>query len=206
MKDIISIDLYEPLENITLPNPKLMMFYKDLESRILWIDSEITDDYLDFGKYIIQWNKEDMGIDPEKRKPIKIMIFSPGGDLDINDYLIDLIKISKTPVYGINMGVAYSSACCIFMACHKRYALNNSVFLIHKGYGEMNGSYDEVIMQAEEYQRKIGKLINFIISNSGISEDEISERIYTDWYISADDAYHKYGFVDCIVEDIDILT
>ena len=54
--------------------------------------------------YILKWNKEDEGKPIEERQPIKLMFFSPGGDLDINYTIIDVIHLSKTPIIGINIG------------------------------------------------------------------------------------------------------
>jgi hypothetical protein len=34
----IQIAMPEALENIKLPNPELITFYKNLENRVLWID------------------------------------------------------------------------------------------------------------------------------------------------------------------------
>ena len=91
--DIGFIDIAIPgnAENLQLPSPELLTFYKDFDNRILWIDSEINDYSLEYAKYIMQWNKEDAGIEPSKRKKITLLFFSPGGDLNVNNLLVVLI-------------------------------------------------------------------------------------------------------------------
>lgn len=202
----MEIYIPESIEDLQLPAPELITFYKNLEHRTLWLDSEVDDFYLEYGRYIIEFNREDKGIPVEERQPIKLMIMSPGGLLYINNALIDLIKLSKTPVYGYNIGTAESAACFIFMACHKRFALPKSRFLLHKGStSNMSGTYDQVAADMEEYERLINDLAAFILDHSSISSQELIENLGGEWYVTAKDAHEKYGFVEEIVDDIDTL-
>ena len=100
----MSIILPKEVANMQLPDPELRNFYVDLENRSFWIDSEINSYLLELVKYITKWNRDDAKIAVKKRKPIRLYFFSPGGDLDINYSLIDTIKLSKTPIIGINIG------------------------------------------------------------------------------------------------------
>ena len=63
-----------------LPDPELLMFYKNLANREIWLESEISIDTLELNKLILNFNKMDAGIPVEERKPIKIYIYSYGGD------------------------------------------------------------------------------------------------------------------------------
>ena len=119
--DTISISIPKDLENLALPSPELITFYKNLDNRVLWLDSEVDDSFIQFARYIIEWNRADFGIPVEQRKPIKLMIMSYGGDLSINNMLVNLIQISKTPVWGIVTGTAYSGGFFTLIACHKRF-------------------------------------------------------------------------------------
>lgn len=203
--DTIAISIPKDLENMALPAPELITFYRNLENRVLWLDSEVDDSFTEFARYIIDWNREDMNVPVENRKPIKLMILSYGGDLSINNMLINLIKISKTPVWGINMGHADSAGCFIFMSCHKRLAMPNSTFLIHKGSASFDGTYEEVTSHVLEYQRVVDELCDYIMNHSNISESILNENIWGEWFITAKEAV-DYGFVDKIVDDInDIL-
>ena len=103
MEDLI-LNIPHNLENLQLPDPELLTFYKGIKDRSFWIDNEIDDYSLEIARLILQWNKEDSDIEVENRLPIKLFFFSPGGDLDVNNTLIDVIKLSKTPIWGINMG------------------------------------------------------------------------------------------------------
>lgn len=203
MSEVLNIQIPQNLENLQLPSPELVTFYKNLDERMLWLDTEVSDLFLEYGRYIIQFNREDAGKPVEERKPIKLMFFSPGGSLDVNNSLIDIIKLSRTPIYGYNVGIAHSAGCFMFLACHVRYALPHAVFLLHKGSGAFGGSYDEVVSQVLEYQRQIEDLAQYVLDNSGIDKKTLEENLGSEWYITAADAYEKFKFVDKIITSLD---
>lgn len=190
--------------NLQLPSPYYVNLYKDFNERILWIDGEITPDSLEFVKYILNYNREDKGIPTESRKPIKILFNSPGGDLDVHYTLRSIIKLSKTPIIGIAMGPVFSAAATIFLSCHKRYALENSSFLFHKGSGRIGGNFNEMSAFFEDYQKSINKLIDIIIEDTNYTEEEVVKKIQTDWYVYATEALEK-NVIHGIVDNIEIL-
>ena len=200
----LNIAIPKDAENLQLPDPTLLQFYKNYENRILWIDDEITEYTLEFAKMIMQWNIDDdkAGIKQEDRKPIKIVFFSPGGDLEVNNCLVDTITLSKTPVIGVNAGMAASSGCFIYLSCHKRYTFPTAEFLIHQGAGTFSGTYDIVVSAIMNYQRQIEELGKFVLSRTKIPEDVFSENFTTDWYLSAKEAV-EYGVADKIVTSFD---
>ena len=114
----LDISIPANVENLQLPDPSLLQFYKNYEDRIIWIDDEITTMTLEYAKMIMQWNLDDKkaGIPVEERVPIKVIFFSPGGDLEVNNCLVDTISLSTTKVVGINVGMAASSGCFIYLS------------------------------------------------------------------------------------------
>jgi ATP-dependent Clp protease protease subunit len=141
----------ESIENMQLPNPDLLTYYKDEQDRVLWIEGEINDGLFELSKMILRYNMEDKNVPVEGRKPIKIFINSPGGDLDSTLAFIGLMNISKTPIWTIDACWAYSAAGLILMAGHKRYALPNTECLIHSGSGQLGGSYEQTKEQMKNY-------------------------------------------------------
>lgn len=200
----LNIAIPQNIENLQLPNPDLLTFYNNYQDRVLWLDSEINEYCIEYAKYIMQWNKEDKDndINVEDRKPIKLLFFSHGGDLEVNNMLVDIVSLSKTPIIGINCGIAASAACFIYLSCHKRYALPNAQFLIHQGAGSFEGTYDIVISAIVNYQREIENLGKFVLSRTTIPEDVFNENFSTDWYINSEDAI-KYGICDKLIENLD---
>jgi ATP-dependent protease ClpP protease subunit len=203
----INITIPQNAENMKLPDPSLLNYYKNIERRVLWVDGEIDVCCLEYVRYIIEWNRIDRenNVPIKERIPIKLMIFSGGGDLGVTNSLIDVIELSDTPVYGYNINTAFSGACYIYMKCHKKFALKKSSFLIHTGSGDgFSGTYEQILAAVQEYQRQIEELAQFILENSKISEDVLSEHLGTEWYLSAQEAL-KLGMCDEILGNMDLL-
>lgn len=200
----ILIGIPESVANYQLPDPELLTYYKNIDNRVIWLDTGVDDMWLEYEKQIIEWNREDIGLSTKDRKPIKLMFFSYGGQIDINYSFIDLIQKSKTPVWGVNMGQACSAACFIFIACHKRFAMPRSSYLIHQGgvEGGFSGTYEQVVAAIMEYQRRIDELGQYLLQYTNITEDMLNEKFDSEWYLTAEDAV-KLGVADEIVNDID---
>ena len=204
--DNITLHIPQPLENMNLPNPELLTYYSDLEKRIIWLEEEVTECTLEFVRKFIEWNREDEmnGLEPKDRKPIKIFFFSPGGDLDVNYALIDTIRLSKTPVYGINIGRCCSAAAYIYLSCHHRYMMNHSYFVFHQGSSQLSGSYNEVVAIMNDYQGQVAELSNLMKERTLYTEEEIMDNIVTEWYVRKEEALEK-GVCHEIINDISVL-
>ena len=204
--DNITLNIPQPLENMNLPNPELLTYYSDLEKRIIWLEEEVTENTLEFVRKLIEWNREDEmnGLEPKDRKPIKIFFFSPGGDLDVNYALIDTIRLSKTPVYGINIGRCCSAAAYIYLSCHHRYMMDHSYFVFHQGSSQLSGSYNEVVAIMNDYQGQVAELSNLMKERTLYTEEEIMDNIVTEWYVRKEEALEK-GVCHEIINDISVL-
>jgi ATP-dependent protease ClpP protease subunit len=113
--------------------------------------------------------------------------------------------MSRTPVIGIALGFVASGASVVFLSCHQKYALPNTVFVLHKGScNGVSGTYDEIVSFARDYEKQIEMLMEFYIEHTKYTEEEIEENIQTDWYIRMGEAQEK-GLVDGMITDIDIL-
>lgn len=202
--EAINVLIPQNAETMQLPDPGLLSFYKDYENRILWIDEEINENTLEYAKMILQWNREDKmkGIKKEDRQKITLIFFSPGGDLNVNNCLVDTITLSETPIVGINVGMAASSGCFIYLACHERYTFPKAEFLLHKGFGTFSGGYNELVAALLNYQRQIEDLGEFVLSRTKIPRELFDQNFESDWYLSAQEAV-KLGVADKIITSLD---
>ena len=178
-------------------------------SRVLIINSIITDDILkDIIIYILLWNKDDRDIPQEKRQPIKLYIDSDGGSVFSAQNLIEVIKNSKTPVYGIAFSFAASAACSILISCDKRYAFPHTTTLIHDGQIDLGMSTTNKHRDTVRFMDKVDTMVReFIIANTKITEEEFEENKDREQYFFADEAKEKGIIdyiigVDCELEDI----
>ena len=189
--------------NLQLPNPELLTYYKGLKEREYWIEGEITEDNLELVRLIINWNKEDAKIEPAARKPIKLFFNSPGGALDVAYTLYDTIRISKTPIIGINVGYCASAAAYIFIACHQRKMNKHGYFIFHQGsLSNLSGEYKQIIASIEDYQAQVEELSSLIKERTLYTDEEIAKSIIGEWYVHQEEALEK-GVVQSVIENIE---
>ena len=205
--NVMQVQIPEPLENIKLPAPELLMFYKDVERRVYWLLGEVDDALYDLVQRIMHWNAEDNGLPVKDRKPIRIIIASGGESLEIEKTVSAIIELSKTPVYGIAIGVCASAASMIFLSCHKRFALSNATFVFHQGScQDLGETYQQVLSFRENYAKDIQDMSDFYKSHTKYPHDVIDDKLTTgDWYINTKEAL-KYGIVDEIIHSIDVFV
>ena len=98
-----------------------------------------------------------------------------------------------------------SAASIVYLGCHKRYALPNAYFILHRGSCEgLGGNYNEIQAAMEDYKLQIARMEKFYTENTTYPEDVIKLKIQTDWYIHCDEAM-KYGIVSDLIDNIDSL-
>lgn len=202
MMNEIAVMLPQNIENLQLPAPELVTYYKNDNNRTFWIEDEIGDGLFEYSKQILRFNQEDKDISIEERKPIKFFIDSPGGDLETMLAFIGLVGISKTPIWMINAGIAYSAAGLILMSGHKRFALPNSQCLIHTGSGQLGGSFESTQEQMKNYKQMVDKMKTFILEHTKIDPKLFKKNVSKDWFITTDEQL-ELGIVDKIVDDLD---
>ena len=154
--------------------------------------------------YIRYWNMKDdeAGIPVEKRQPIKVYIDSNGGCLDDTLTMIDAISMSKTPVWTICVGNAYSGGFFTFIAGHKRIAYPMSSFMFHEG-STNSGTVDAGKFRnyADFYSRQMELLKKVTLKYTKISEEDYEHHRKDDWWFFAEEGI-KYGFVDEIAKEL----
>ena len=190
------------LENLQLPSPELLTYYRNLEDRVIWIDYGVDESILEVSKLIMYFNKEDRNVPVEQRNPIKLLLYSYGGDGQACFSLLDVIALSKTPVYTINMGVAMSAGLLILLAGHKRFCLKNSTALAHSGSGGASGTFEQTEAQMKDYKRFIDTMSNYNIERTNIDVKTLNKYKSKEWYLYAEEQT-KYRVVDKIIDDID---
>lgn len=201
MDELMKVLIPEGLENLQLPSPELLTYYRNLEDRVIWIDYGVDETILEVSKLIMYFNKLDKDIPTEERKPIKLLLYSYGGDGQACFSLLDVIALSKTPVWCINMGVAMSAGLLILLAGHKRFCLKNSTALAHSGSGGASGTFEQTEAQMKDYKRFVETMRSYIIERTNIDTKTLNKYKNKEWYLYSDDQV-KHHIVDKIVEDI----
>ncbi len=198
----ILVGVPEQVANLQLPDPDLRNYYRDEEDRVFWLDDAVSDCATDLIKMIIRCNKEDQHKMVKDRKPIKIFIDSPGGDVTFMWSIIRAIEISKTPVWTINYCTAYSAAAEILASGHVRLAFPGSHVMIHLGSCAYMGDAANVEATKKYFDALSKKTVDNLLEKTKIEPKMFKKKTMTDWFLDEDEAL-KNGVIDKIITDFD---
>lgn len=201
---MFEIEIPANLENLQLPSPELLTFYKNIKERTFWLDYEIGTDVLEIAKYIIDINREDRNFPVEDRDPISLCLFTSGGDLEATISLANVMLLSKTPIHCFNMGVAMSGGLILLLAGHKRYCLDGSRAMIHAGSGGITGTAGQIEDASKDYKKMLDYVNEFIVCRSTIDKKLLNRNKAREWYLDADEQIER-GICHGKITDINVL-
>lgn len=141
-------------------------------------------------KTIRMWNRIDDTemVEWGKRMPIKLYINSTGGDFNSMLTIMDIIKLSKTPVYTINTGVVHKEAFFIFITGHQRYAYPKSSFVYERDLKHLDEEDRSLDNYIAFYERQLAEIKDVILEKTKITENEYNKHLKGTWWMTAEDA------------------
>ncbi|MBN1520083.1 MAG: ATP-dependent Clp protease proteolytic subunit [Spirochaetales bacterium] len=145
-------------------------------------------------------------LESKSADPIKVMIDSPGGDVDAGYAIFDMARFVKPDVWMVGMGLVASAGALILLAAPKerRVALPNSHYLIHQPLSGLRGVATEIEIHARELEKTRDKLNKLIAEETGQPLDRVVRDTDRDYWMNAEDAL-GYGLVSRIVKSRDEL-
>lgn len=197
-------DMLECSHDDVMNSPDQIMDMLDFANRALWLVGEINrSNSTQIIRKILRWNMDDAGLSADERQPIFIYINSNGGDITGSFALYDVIRASKTPVYGINIGYAFSGAFYMLLACHKRLGTKRSWYMMHRGSGENPGLDHLSSFRAQkQWDAQVEDMYDMITERTTIPRSVAENYMLTDTYFNAKDA-KTAGIIDAIIDNID---
>ena len=149
------------------------------------------------------WNNYDnqRNIPIDEREPIKLYIDSYGGSLTEAFTICDSIKLSKTPIWTINIGTAYSGGFLIAICGDRRYAYPHASYLFHEGATGNSADANKFRNFADFYQIQWEQLKDIILKHTSITSEKYKEKQRDDWWITADEAV-DLKVCDVITEEL----
>lgn len=132
---------------------------------------------------------------------IKVFMNTPGGE-ETNGYAIyDMIAHSKNRVETIGVGSVMSISSAIFQAGDVRSFTPETIFAIHNGSVDMEGSIpqDKIISMKEEIDKGNAKYHKILSDRSGKKLSEIKTLCEKETIYTAEVAVRE-GFADRIIE------
>ena len=136
--------------------------------------------------------------DPDK--DISLYINSPGGSVSAGMAIYDTMQYIKCDVSTICMGMAASMGAFLLSsgAKGKRFALPNSLVMIHQPLGGAKGQATDIEIVAKQILKTKENLNRILAENTGRSIEEIYRDTERDNYMSAQEAL-EYGLVDKVI-------
>ena len=71
----ILVEIPKELENLKLPSPELIQYYKNYNDRHIYIDYDIDESLIEASKQIMDYNMQDKDIPIEERKKIIVYVY-----------------------------------------------------------------------------------------------------------------------------------
>lgn len=136
--------------------------------------------------------------DPDK--DISLYINSPGGDIYSGMGIIDTMNYIKPEVSTICVGMAASMGALILAAGAKgkRFALPNSMILIHQPSSGVQGQQTDINIVAQETTYLRDHINKMLSAYTGQPEEKIQRDTERDNYMRAQEAL-EYGLVDKVI-------
>ena len=146
-------------------------------------------------------------LEADNDSPIKILIDSPGGDVDAGYAIFDMARFIKPKIYMIGMGLVASAGALILLAAPKerRLGLPNSHYLIHQPLSGIRGVATEIEIHAKEIEKTRQKINTLIAEETGKSIKQVSKDTDRDFWLSAEEAL-DYGLISKIIKTRDELA
>lgn len=167
-----------------------------LRDRIVFLGTEVTDESANsIVAQMLYLQSEDPCAD------IHFYINSPGGSVTAGMAIYDTMNFVSCDVrtYGIGQCASMGAFLLAAGAPGKRYALPNARIMIHQPSAGMEGTAEEILIHAEEFEKTKRKLNNLLLRHTGHSYDKIVADTDRDNFMSAEEAC-AYRIVDQVIE------
>jgi ATP-dependent Clp protease protease subunit len=167
-----------------------------LEDRIIFIGCGIDDNVANSViAQLLFLQKEN------KNQDINIFLNSPGGSVTAGLAIYDTMQFVACPVATYCIGQAASMGAVLLAAGTKgkRFALPHSRIMIHQPWGGVQGTAQDISIQAEEILRLKRTLSEILGRHCGRDPEQVNRESDRDFFMGAAEA-RSYGLIDEIVE------
>ena len=142
-------------------------------------------------KYAIEFILK-QNLEKKKKKNLKFMICSPGGEVPPCFALIDIMKGSKIPIHTVGWGIIASCGLLLFITGEKgnRILTPNTSILSHQYSWGSWGKEHELFAQVKEFELSTKRMIEHYKKCTGLTEKEIRTYLLPpeDVWLSAQEA------------------
>lgn len=139
----------------------------------------------------------------DPKSDIHLYVNSPGGSVSAGLAIYDTMQFVTCDVATYCIGQAASMGAVLLTAGTKgkRFALPNARIMIHQPLAGMQGTAEEILIHAKEFQRIKKKMNEILIKHTGHDLARIEKDTDRDCFMSAAEAA-EYGLVDHVIENM----
>ncbi|MCG8583231.1 MAG: ATP-dependent Clp protease proteolytic subunit [Pirellulales bacterium] len=169
-----------------------------LKDRIVMVGSQVHDEMANaVVAQLLFLQSEDADAD------IHMYINSPGGSVTAGMAMYDTMQFVSCDVATYCIGQAASMGALLLTAGAegKRFALPNARIMIHQPLAGMEGTAEEIMIHATEFERTKRKLNEILLKHTGHSYEKIEQDTDRDNFMSAEEAV-EYNLIDRMIEHV----
>jgi ATP-dependent Clp protease protease subunit len=169
-----------------------------LKDRIVMVGSQVYDEMANaVVAQLLFLQSEDADAD------IHMYINSPGGSVTAGMAMYDTMQFVGCDVATYCIGQAASMGALLLTAgaAGKRFALPNARIMIHQPLAGMEGTAEEILIHATEFQRTKKKLNEILLHHTGHSYEKIDADTDRDNFMSAEEAV-EYNLIDRVIAHV----
>ncbi|HEY1601231.1 MAG TPA: ATP-dependent Clp protease proteolytic subunit [Pirellulales bacterium] len=167
-----------------------------LKDRIIFLGSSINDEVANsIVAQMLFLQSEDAKSD------IHLYLNSPGGSVTAGLAIYDTMQFITCDVATYCIGQCASMAAVLLTAgaTGKRNALPNSRIMIHQPLAGMEGTAEEIMIHAKEFQKVKAKINSILLKHTGHPLDKIEKDTDRDRFMSSEEAL-EYCLIDRVIE------
>jgi ATP-dependent Clp protease, protease subunit len=165
--------------------------------RVIQLFGEVNEDSAKaIVKKIGEMNKSDLLL--EEKRPITLVINSPGGSVIDGALIVDAMNGSKAPVNTLCIQLCASMAAMIHQYGKQRFVLPHGVLMFHPAAGGTYGDVDRMASELALFQRYVGSMELNAAKRAKISIQEYKNRSGVQLWLTGEESV-KAGFADGVV-------
>lgn len=173
-----------------------------LKDRIVFLGTQVNDQVANSIVAQLLFLQSD---DP--KADVHLYINSPGGSVSAGLAIYDTMQLISCDVATFCIGQCASMGAVLLTAGTegKRHALPNSRIMIHQPLAGMEGTAEDIMIHAREFQRIKERLNEILIKHTGQSLDKIKQDTDRDRFMTSAEAC-EYGLIDRVIEHVNEKT
>jgi ATP-dependent Clp protease protease subunit len=171
-----------------------------LKDRIVFLGSQINDDVANsIVAQLLFLQSED------PKSDIHLYLNSPGGSVTAGLAIYDTMQFVTCDVCTYCIGQCASMGAVLLTAGArgKRKALPNSRIMIHQPLAGMEGTAEEIMIHAKEFQNIKKRLNSILLKHTGHPLEKIEQDTDRDRFMSAEEAM-EYKLIDQVIEHMEM--